>query len=178
MRGHAGAGAGARARARAWRRAPWRAVTAVAQRAAARRSGIAGGDATPQRSARAATARAAGTRARGRAFGRLARGAATGTSPGGATRRGQSPRARARSHFDHSFGPGHFFRLHAPPTIYEGYPRFYYGGYNFTIVDPWPAYWGDAWYDADELFISWDGDGYYLHDRRYPDMALAVTVNL
>jgi len=83
-----------------------------------------------------------------------------------------------RNRFQRSFGPDHFFRLHARPTIYDGYPRFYYGGYYFTIVDPWPGYWGDAWYDSDELFVSWDGDGYYLHDRRYPDMALAVTVNL
>jgi hypothetical protein len=80
--------------------------------------------------------------------------------------------------FDRSFGPRHYFRLRARPVIYDGYPRFYYGGYNFLIVDPWPANWNDSWYESDDLFISYDGDGYYLHNRRYPEEALAVTVSL
>ena len=62
--------------------------------------------------------------------------------------------------------------------IYDGYPQFRYGGYNFLIVDPWPAYWDDGWYESDDLYISYDGDGYYLHNRRYPEVALAVVATL
>jgi hypothetical protein len=80
--------------------------------------------------------------------------------------------------FNRQFGDRHFFHLQARPVIYEGYPQFHYGGYNFLIVDPWPDYWGDAWYQGDDLFIAYDGDGYYLHNRRYPDVALAVNVSL
>ena len=79
--------------------------------------------------------------------------------------------------FERRFGPRHFFHLRARPMIYEGYPQFQYGGYTFLMVDPWPAYWGDDWYQNDDLYIAYDGDGYYLHNQRYPDVALAVTVN-
>jgi len=80
--------------------------------------------------------------------------------------------------FDRRFGPRHYFRLHVRPVIYDGYPQFRYGGYNFLIVDPWPAYWDDGWYESDDLYISYDGDGYYLHNRRYPEVALAVVATL
>jgi len=67
--------------------------------------------------------------------------------------------------------------MHARPVIVDGYPRFRHGGYWFVIVDPWPAYWGDDWYENDDLYIDYEGDGYYLHDRRDPDAAIAVTVS-
>ena len=63
------------------------------------------------------------------------------------------------------------------PTMYLGYPRFSYGGYSFLLVDPWPSYWTDNWYDSDDLYIDYD-NGYYLFDRRYPDVRLAITVAL
>jgi DNA mismatch repair ATPase MutL len=75
------------------------------------------------------------------------------------------------------FGDQHFFRLHALPVMYMGYPRFEYGGYSFLLVDPWPEYWSDNWFDSDDLYIDYN-DGYYLHDRRYPDVGLAVTIML
>jgi len=66
------------------------------------------------------------------------------------------------------------------PTMYMGYPRFSYGGYSFMLVDPWPEYWADNWYDSDDLYIDYNGGdgGYYLHDRRYPNVSLAITVAL
>jgi hypothetical protein len=51
--------------------------------------------------------------------------------------------------------------------IYMGYPRFSYGGYWFMMLDPWPEYWTDNWYDTDDVYISYT-DGYYLCNRRYP----------
>jgi hypothetical protein len=66
------------------------------------------------------------------------------------------------------------------PTMYMGYPRFSYGGYSFMLVDPWPEYWADNWYDTDDLYIDYDDydNGYYLYNRRYPDVRLAITVAL
>ncbi len=61
--------------------------------------------------------------------------------------------------------------------IYQGFPRFEYGGYSFLLVDPYPEYWGDTWYDSDDVYIDYD-DGYYLHNRSYPNVRLAITIAL
>ena len=74
------------------------------------------------------------------------------------------------------FGASHYFRLHSQPEMYMGYPRFAYGGYSFMILDPWPGDWDQNWYDADDLYIDYDYDGYYLYNRMYPQMRLAVTI--
>jgi len=78
------------------------------------------------------------------------------------------------------FGRQHPFRLHARPVIYMGYPRFDYGGYSFLLLDPWPEYWSDDWYDQDDLYIDYDDydGGYYLYNRRDPQIRLAVTILL
>jgi hypothetical protein len=66
------------------------------------------------------------------------------------------------------------------PTIYLGYPRFSYGGYSFLLVDPWPEYWADNWYATDDVYIVYDDydNGYYLYNRRYPAIRLAISVAL
>ena len=38
-----------------------------------------------------------------------------------------------------------------------GYPRFQYGGLSFSVVDPWPEYWSDNWYDNDDMYIDYSG---------------------
>jgi hypothetical protein len=75
------------------------------------------------------------------------------------------------------FGSQHFFRIHTRPVIYMGYPRFTYGGFSFLMLDPWPEYWSESWYDSDDVYIDYD-DGYYLYNRRYPQVSLAVTIVL
>jgi len=79
--------------------------------------------------------------------------------------------------FDLYFGPEHWFRIHSLPSIYMGYPRFAYGGFSFLLVDPWPEAWGDGWFQSDDLYIGYD-DGYYLYDRRFPGVGLALIVVL
>jgi hypothetical protein len=75
------------------------------------------------------------------------------------------------------FGPDHRFRMSSyPVTVVGGYPRFPYGGYSFSVVDPWPEYWSDNWYDNDDMYIDNTGDGYYLYNRRYPQDRLALNV--
>jgi hypothetical protein len=58
-----------------------------------------------------------------------------------------------------------------------GYPRFYYGGFSFLLLDPWPEDWSDDWYDSDDLYIDYD-DGYYLFNRRHPREGLTISVVL
>jgi hypothetical protein len=73
------------------------------------------------------------------------------------------------------FGSQHIFRLSTRPVIYQGYPRFEYGSFSFLLVDPWPESWSDSWYDSDEVYIDYD-DGYYLHNRRDPQVRIAIVL--
>jgi hypothetical protein len=79
--------------------------------------------------------------------------------------------------FGLSFGSDHFFRLRTQPVIYEGFPRFQYGGFSFLMVDPWPQDWAEDWYANDDVYIDYD-DGYYLYNRRFPQERLAITIAL
>jgi hypothetical protein len=46
------------------------------------------------------------------------------------------------------------------------------------LLDPWPEYWAENWYSNDDVYIDYDYDdeGYYLYNRRYPDVRLALMV--
>ncbi|HET6206693.1 MAG TPA: hypothetical protein VFD98_07785 [Terracidiphilus sp.] len=82
-----------------------------------------------------------------------------------------------QSRFTLYFGSQHYFRMNSRPTIYMGYPRFSYGGFQFLLLDPWPEYWGEDWYNTDDVYIDYD-DGYYLYNRRSPYVRLAISVVL
>ena len=76
-----------------------------------------------------------------------------------------------------NFGQDHSFRVYsAPVEVYGGRPRFQYGGYWFSVVDPWPEYWSDDWYQNDDVYIDYSGDGYYLYNRRYPGIGISLSV--
>ncbi len=75
------------------------------------------------------------------------------------------------------FGADHAFRIYSYPVeVYGGYPRFQYGGFWFGLMDPWPEYWSDDWYDNDDVYIEYFGNGYYMYNRRYPRDRIAITV--
>jgi hypothetical protein len=83
------------------------------------------------------------------------------------------PEDRYRSYF----GPSHAFRIYRyPVVVVGGFPRFQYGGFSFSLVDPWPEYWSDDWYDNDDVYVDYTGDGYYLYNRRYPQDRIAIVV--
>ena len=83
------------------------------------------------------------------------------------------PDDRFRGHF----GPDHGFRIYGLPfLVVGGYPRFQYGGYWFILVDPWPEYWANDWYDTDDVYDAYDS-GYYLFNRRYPDVGIAINIS-
>ncbi len=76
------------------------------------------------------------------------------------------------------FGRDHFFRISGLPLVFVGgMPRFQYDGYWVTLMDPWPETWGPNWYETDDVYLDYTGDGYYLYDRNYPDVPIAVTVS-
>jgi hypothetical protein len=78
-----------------------------------------------------------------------------------------------------NFGPDHEFRiLGLPFLVVGGYPRFQYGGYWFSAVDPWPESWADDWYDTDDVYVAYVDNGYYLYNRRYPTVGIAISISL
>ncbi|HEX9110207.1 MAG TPA: hypothetical protein VF845_01920 [Terriglobales bacterium] len=84
------------------------------------------------------------------------------------------PEDRFRAHF----GRGHWFRVHSVPIIVvDGFPRFQYGGFWFSMVDPWPEYWARNWYETDDVYVDYVNDGYYMYNRRHPGVAIAVNVS-
>jgi len=76
------------------------------------------------------------------------------------------------------FGRGHWFRVRsAPVLVVGGYPRFQYGGFWFSVVDPWPEYWERTWYETDDVYVDYVNDGYYMYNRRHPGVGIAVNVS-
>lgn len=77
------------------------------------------------------------------------------------------------------FGQGHGFRIGGLPfLVVGGFPRFQYGGYWFSMVDPYPGNWAGNWYDTDDVYVSYSDNGYYLYNRRYPGVGLAISVSM
>jgi hypothetical protein len=76
------------------------------------------------------------------------------------------------------FGQDHGFRIYGLPfLVVGGYPRFQYHGYWLSAVDPWPEYWGNDWYDNDDVYVTYADDGYYLYNRRYANVAIAISIS-
>jgi hypothetical protein len=60
-----------------------------------------------------------------------------------------------------------------------GFPRFQYGGYWFSVVDPYPEFWGADWYQTDDVYVVYVDNGYYLYDSRYPGRpGVAISISL
>ncbi|MBZ5531978.1 MAG: hypothetical protein LAO20_11155 [Acidobacteriia bacterium] len=79
--------------------------------------------------------------------------------------------------FSISFGEVHSFRIYSLPVLIVGEsPRFQYGGFWFSLVDPWPETWSDDWYETDDVYIDYYGDGYYMYNRRHPGVRIAINV--
>jgi hypothetical protein len=77
------------------------------------------------------------------------------------------------------YGRNHGFRIYSLPVIVVGgHRRFQYGGYWFGLVDPWPEYWSNDWYDSDDMYVDFYGDGYYLYNRRHPGDRIAISFYL
>jgi hypothetical protein len=58
--------------------------------------------------------------------------------------------------------------------VVEGAPRFAYGGYNFVLVQPWPA----GWAYTDDCYIDYVDGEYFLFDLLHPGVRIAINVVL
>jgi hypothetical protein len=77
------------------------------------------------------------------------------------------------------FGSSHNFRIYSLPFVFvSGHPRFQYNNYQVTLVDPWPETWPEDWYQTDDTYLDYNGDGYYLYNRSRPGPAIAVSIAL
>jgi hypothetical protein len=81
---------------------------------------------------------------------------------------GRIPDDKFRAHF----GRQHTFSVHT--TTVGGRPRFQYGGYNFNIVEVWPA----DWAYTDDCYVDYIDGEYFLFDLRHPGVRLALEVVL
>jgi hypothetical protein len=75
------------------------------------------------------------------------------------------------AHFRAHFGHDHRFAI-KHVTLVGGRPHFAYGGYNFEIVDAWPA----GWSYNDNCYIDFVDGGYFLFNLRHPGVRITVTV--
>ena len=57
-----------------------------------------------------------------------------------------------------------------------GFPRFEYGGYWFSFIDPWPESWAANWYETDDVYVDYVNDGYYMFNRRHPGTGIAISI--
>ena len=62
--------------------------------------------------------------------------------------------------------------------VIGGFPRFQYGGYWFSLVDPWPNSWASNWYETDDIYVVYADNGYYMYNQRYPGVGLAISVSM
>jgi hypothetical protein len=77
------------------------------------------------------------------------------------------------------FGSNHGFRIYGLPfLVVGGYPRFQYQGYWISLIDPWPEYWGNDWYDNDDVYVAYVDNGYYLYNQRYPGVGVAISISM
>ena len=76
------------------------------------------------------------------------------------------------------FGESHGFRIYGLPFLMVGgFPRFQYDGYWFSIVDPYPESWANDWYETDDVYVAYVDNGYYLFNRRYPGVGIAISIS-
>ena len=83
-------------------------------------------------------------------------------------------------YFTSYYGRDHFFSVYSLPFLMVGgLPRFQYSGYWFTFVDPCPEYWGDDWYQTDNVYVDYFDGGYYLYNSRYPNRpGVAISISM
>jgi len=81
--------------------------------------------------------------------------------------------------YSSNFGPEHPFHMQScPVSMAGGLVHFQYAGFGFNVIDRWPEYWSDAWYDTDEVYLDYAVDGYYLFNKSHPEDRLAISVVL
>jgi cytoskeletal protein RodZ len=73
--------------------------------------------------------------------------------------------------FRASFGSGHTFHVNRSEFA-GGSRRFEYGGFWFSMINPWPA----AWLYTDNVYIDYMNGGYFLCDPVHPGVYLSINI--
>ena len=78
------------------------------------------------------------------------------------------PEQDFHAHFgrEHRFHPGRM-------QVNGGSPQFRYSGYMFELVEVWPTDWA---YDADDYYIDYFGDEYWLCSFSHPEVRLELII--
>ncbi len=74
--------------------------------------------------------------------------------------------------FRSSFGRQHTFKVQRTQVINVAQPVIVYGGYNFQLVEAWPADWG---FD-DDCYVDYVDGQYFLFNAFHPGVRIAVFV--
>ena len=73
--------------------------------------------------------------------------------------------------FRERFGRDHFFNI-GEPVFFGDFPGFYFGGFGFAFVDPWPI----GWEYSEAVYVD-DIDGvYYVINPTYPGVRIEVAI--
>ncbi len=75
----------------------------------------------------------------------------------------------SNEHYESHFGNRHSFHVNRGDYDHR---RFYYGGYGFAFVDPWPFDWGYS----DDVYVEYDDGGYYMYDRFHPGVRISINI--
>ena len=71
--------------------------------------------------------------------------------------------------YESRFGNRHSF--HVSRGDYDN-RRFYYGGYGFAFIDPWPLGWGYS----DDVYVEYGDGGYYMYNRFHPGVRISINI--
>ena len=83
-----------------------------------------------------------------------------------------------QDHFQLHFGAEHRFHMSTREVRIGGeYPQFLVDGYWVTLLDPVPEYWGEDWYEIDDVDVVETTDGYYLTDTSHPEDLVAIRIS-
>jgi hypothetical protein len=77
--------------------------------------------------------------------------------------------------FKANFGRQHAFKVNqviTTTTIVPNQTQFVYSGYTFIFLDPWPA----GWLFADDCYVDFIDDEYFLIDVFHPGVRVALFV--
>ena len=74
--------------------------------------------------------------------------------------------------FRANFGRQHTFKVQRTQVINVAQPVIVYGGYNFQLVEAWPADWG---FD-DDCYVDYVDGQYFLFNAFHPGVRIAVFV--
>jgi outer membrane biosynthesis protein TonB len=72
--------------------------------------------------------------------------------------------------FRASFGREHSF--HVNRSDFEGSRRFQYGGFWFSVIDPWPV----GWLYTDNVYVDYINGGYFLCNPVHPGVYISINI--